>query len=157
MIDTSSLRRHIFYSGASPHYLVAQLVGIAVQKAIWLLVRPYEQLKADERKDLQALCEMSSDLSTLHTFAQSFGQIVRKREGYRLHDWMSLVKESSFRHIKRFVVGLRRDEEEVFAGLTQVYSNGQVEVFVNKLKLTKRQSYGRASFPLLRQRMLHAV
>jgi transposase len=130
---------------------------IAVQKAIWLLVRPYEKLKADERKDLQDLCEVSSDLSTLHTLAQSFGQIVRKREGDRLNDWMSLVKESSFRHIKRFVVGLRRDKEEVLAGLTQVYSNGQVEGFVNKLKLIKRQGYGRASFPLLRQRMLHAL
>ncbi|HEX6555209.1 MAG TPA: hypothetical protein VF026_20765 [Ktedonobacteraceae bacterium] len=31
------------------------------------------------------------------------------------------------------------------------------EGFVNKLKLIKRQGYGRASFPLLRQRVLHAL
>ena len=95
---------------------------------------------------------MSSDLSTLHTLAQSFGQIVRLREGHRLNDWMSLVKESSFRHIKRFVVGLRRDKEEVLAGLTLVYSNGQVEGFVNKLKLIKRQGYGRAGLHVIRNR-----
>ncbi len=130
---------------------------ISVQKAIWLLVRPYENLKTDERKDLQDLCEMAADLSTLHILAQSFGQMVRKREGHRLSDWISLVKESSFRHIKRFVAGLQRDKEEVLAGLTRVYSNGQVEGFVNKLKLIKRQGYGRANYPLLRQRMLHAL
>ncbi|MBO0794291.1 MAG: transposase, partial [Ktedonobacteraceae bacterium] len=130
---------------------------ISVQKAIWLIVRPYENLKADERGDLQELCELCADLSPLHILAQSFGQIVRRREGHRLDDWMKQVRESSFRHIKRFVVGLKRDKEEVLAGLTLVYSNGQVEGFVNKLKLLKRQGYGRASFSLLRQRMLHAL
>jgi transposase len=52
---------------------------------------------------------------------------------------------------------LQRDKEEVLAGLTLVYSNGQVEGQVNKLKLIKRMGYGRASFPLLRQRVLHAL
>jgi transposase len=52
---------------------------------------------------------------------------------------------------------LRCDKEAVLAGLTVVYSNGQVEGFVNKLKLIKRQAFGRASFPLLRQRVLHAL
>jgi transposase len=53
--------------------------------------------------------------------------------------------------------GLQRDEEEVLAGLTLVYSNWQVEGQVNKLKLLKRTMYGRAKFPLLRQRVLHAL
>jgi transposase len=46
--------------------------------------------------------------------------------------------------------------EEVLAGLTFLYSNGQVEGQINTLKLIKRQGYGRAGFPLLRQRVLHA-
>lgn len=129
---------------------------IAVQQALWLLVRPSEDLKAEERKDLQELCQESSELATLHTLAQTFGQIVRKRERDRLSDWMEQVKASSFREVKRFVTGLQRDKEEVLVGLTEVYSNGQVEGSVNKLKLIKRQGYGRASFPLLRQRVLHA-
>lgn len=56
----------------------------------------------------------------------------------------------------RFVKGLERDKEVVLAGLMLVYSNGQVEGFVNRLKLIKRMGYGRASFPLLRQRILCA-
>lgn len=35
--------------------------------------------------------------------------------------------------------------------------NGMVEGKVNKLKLIKRMGYGRAGFPLLRQRVLHAL
>lgn len=130
---------------------------VSVQKAIWLLARSFENLKADERRDLQELCQESSELAALHTLAQSFGQIVRKREGHRLPDWMKQVEASSFRDVKRFAAGLQRDKEEVLAGLTLVYSNGQVEGQVNKLKLIKRTMYGRAGFPLLRQRVLHAL
>jgi transposase len=130
---------------------------VSVQKAIWLLARPYENLKADERRDLQEVCQANQELAALHPLAQSFGQIVRKREGHRLQGWMKQVEASSFRDVKRFVQGLQRDKEEVLAGLTLVYSNGQVEGQINKLKLLKRTMYGRAGFPLLRQRVLHAL
>ena len=130
---------------------------VSIQNAIWLLVRPEETLKADERTDLKDLCQASSELAALHTLAQSFGKMVRGREGHRLGDWMKQVRESTLRHIKRFASGLQRDQAEVLAGLTHSFSNGQVEGFVNKLKLIKRQGYGRASFRLLRQRMLHAL
>jgi transposase len=129
---------------------------VAVQKATWLIARPSEKLKADERTDLQELCQTSQELAALHHLAQAFGQIVRKQEGHRLGDWMKQVEECRFRDVKRFVAGLQRDQGEVLAGLTLVYSNGQVEGQVNKLKLIKRQGYGRAGFPLLRQRVLHA-
>ncbi|MBA2396967.1 MAG: transposase [Ktedonobacteraceae bacterium] len=43
------------------------------------------------------------------------------------------------------------------AGLTLAQNNGVVEGKVNKLKLIKRMMYGRAEFPLLRQRVLHAL
>lgn len=130
---------------------------VSVQKAIWLIARPYEKLKADERTDLQALCQASQELAALHTLAQSFGQLVRKRDQHRLGGWMKQVAESRFRDVERFAQGLQRDNEEVLAGLTLVYSNGQVEGQINKLKLIKRQGYGRAGFPLLRQRVLHAL
>jgi transposase len=45
----------------------------------------------------------------------------------------------------------------VLAGLTLPHSNGIVEGKVNKLKLIKRMGYGRAGFPLLRQRVLYAL
>jgi transposase len=69
---------------------------------------------------------------------------------------MQQVTDSGLRDVQRFAQGLERDKEEVLAGLTLIYSNGQVEGQINKLKLIKRQGYGRAGFPLLRQRVLHA-
>jgi len=130
---------------------------VSVQEALWLIVRPLAALKADERADLQELCQTSQELETLHTLVQSFGQIVRKREGYRLEAWMKQVSDSGLADVQRFAKGLERDKAAVLAGLTLVYSNGQVEGQVNKLKLLKRTMYGRAGFPLLRQRVLHAL
>jgi transposase len=130
---------------------------ISVQEALWLIARPFDDLDEDERADLEELCQASSSLTTLHALVQSFGQIVRKREGYRLEDWKQQVAESGFSEVQRFVKGLERDKEAVLAGLTVVHSNAQGEGQVNKLKLLKRTMYGRASFPLLRQRVLHAL
>ncbi len=130
---------------------------IPVKTALWLIARPYENLKVEERADLEELCQSSQELAALHRLAQSFGKLVRQREGDRLDEWMKQVASSTYRDIKRFAAGLQRDKEEVLAGLTLIHSNGMTEGFVNKLKLIKRMGYGRASFPLLRQRVLHAL
>jgi len=53
--------------------------------------------------------------------------------------------------------GLERDAVALKAALLMPRSNGPVEGNVNKIKLIKRQAYGRASFQLLRQRVLMAV
>ncbi len=74
-----------------------------------------------------------------------------------MEDWKKQVEASGIPEIHRFSKGLERDKEAVLAGLTLEHSNGQVEGQVNKLKLIKRMGYGRAGFPLLRQRVLHAL
>ena len=43
--------------------------------------------------------------------------------------------------------GLRQDEAAVRAALTTPWSNGPVEGQVNRLKVIKRQMYGRAGLP----------
>ena len=54
-----------------------------------------------------------------------------------------------------FAQGIRRDYAAVRAAFSSLWSNGQVEAQVNRLKLQKRQVYGRANFDLLRQRILY--
>src|SRR5947209_11117485 len=71
--------------------------------------------------------------------------------------WLEKVRASQIRELQGFVAGVERDKRAVKAGLTLPQSNGMVEGKVNKLKLIKRMGYGRASFPLLRQRILHAL
>jgi transposase len=84
-------------------------------------------------------------------------QMVRQREASRFLAWKQQVAEGGFLELQRFATGLERDQQAVLAGLSQSYSNGMTEGFVNKLKQISRQSYGRASFPLLRQRVLHVL
>lgn len=56
-----------------------------------------------------------------------------------------------------FAAGLRLDGEAVVAALSSEWSNGQTEGQINRLKMIKRQMYGRANFDLLRARALHAA
>ncbi|HEY6375163.1 MAG TPA: transposase, partial [Edaphobacter sp.] len=56
-----------------------------------------------------------------------------------------------------FARHLRRDKDAVAAALQLPWSNGMVEGQIHRLKLIKRQIYGRASFDLLRLRVLHSA
>ena len=74
-----------------------------------------------------------------------------------LDAWLAKAVASQIPEFQSFVLGIERDKAAVQAGLTRPESNGIVEGKVNKLKLIKRMGYGRAGFPLLRQRVLHAL
>jgi transposase len=83
--------------------------------------------------------------------------MVHKREGHRLDAWLAGVTESGLPELQSFAAGVEKDKDAVQAGLTWPINNGMVEGHVTKLKLIKRQMYGKAGFALLRQRVLHAV
>ncbi len=67
------------------------------------------------------------------------------------------MRASEIADLQRFAAGLLLDKAAVEAGLTLEWSNGQTEGQVNRLKTVKRQMDGRASFDLLRQRVLHGA
>ena len=58
--------------------------------------------------------------------------------------------------LKSFITGLRADQDAVTAGLTLRWNSGCVEGHVNRIKMLKRQMYGRANPDLLRLRVLLA-
>jgi transposase len=80
--------------------------------------------------------------------------MVRNLEGEKLDGWFKEADTSDAEVMKRFSAGLKKDLAAVRAGLTESRSTGPVEGFINKLKLLKRQGYGRANFDLLRARAL---
>jgi transposase len=82
---------------------------------------------------------------------------VRERRGRDLEAWIVAATASGIGELARFARGLREDLAAVTAGLTLPWSNGPVEGQVTRLKLLKRQGYGRAGFAWLRQRVLHAA
>lgn len=73
----------------------------------------------------------------------------------QLDSWIDRAcSASSPLAIKRFAVGLKADKSPIVAALTFSWSNGQAEGQINRLKLIKRQMYGRANLDLLAQRFL---
>jgi transposase len=110
-----------------------------------------------EREDLAAFRLAHASLTTTYQLVQDFLQMMRHREGKRLDTWLSQVHESGLPELQSFAQGVEQDKAAVQAGLTLPISNGQVEGQVTKIKLIKRMMYGRAEFPLLRQRVLHAL
>jgi transposase len=72
-----------------------------------------------------------------------------------LEPWLKEVQESKIPELCSLANGVYRDYDAVRAALSTAYSNGQTEAHVHRLKLIKRQAYGRASFDQLRLRVLH--
>jgi transposase len=129
----------------------------SVNAAIWLFVRDPKKLDEIEREDLTAFCQASATLKKAYDLLQDFLSMVHKREGDRLDAWLAQVAESHLPELQSFASGIEKDKEAVKAGLTWSINNGMVEGHVTKLKLIKRQGYGRAGFALLRKRVLHAI
>jgi transposase len=78
------------------------------------------------------------------------------RHGEYLDIWAANAQESPVSELRGFAKGLRKDWAAVTAGLTLPYSSGAVEGHVNRIKMLKRQMYGRAKPDLLRKRVLLA-
>ena len=124
---------------------------------VWWFIRDPSDLGKKEQKALAAIRQASPTADNVYGLVQDFMQMLRHREGERLDVWLGQVKASHIPELQRFVRSIQRDKDAVLAGLTLPESNGVVEGKINKLKLIKRMMYGRAGFPLLRQRVLHAL
>ena len=86
--------------------------------------------------------------------AQAFVQMIRSRNAAALEPWLQEASNCGVSELRTFAVGIKRDQAAVQAALTHEWNQGQVEGQVHRLKLLKRQSYGRAGFDLLRHRVL---
>ncbi len=127
-------------------------------KNVAALFRRREEKLNDEQKAyfLRRLCEADGALADARRLTQEFNGMVSNLEGEKLDGWLEEAEACGAPAMRRFAVGLRKDLPAVRAGLTEEWSNGPVEGFVHKLKLLKRQGYGRAGFDLLKARMLAA-
>ncbi len=121
-----------------------------------LFVRRQEKLSEEQKAYLERLCDSDGSLADAHRLTQDFAKMVGGLEGEKLDGWLEEAEVCAAPAMRNFATGIRKDLAAVRAGLTEGWSNGPVEGFVNKLKLIKRQGYGRAGFELLRARMLAA-
>ena len=136
---------------------MASLGQYTLPQLQWLFVCWPEELTLEERKYLAWLQEAHSSLATIYRPVQHFRRLIGGRAGHELEHWVQQCLDSHIRELARFARGLQAEWEPVVAGLTHPASNGQTEGCINRLKTIKRQMYGRAGFPLLRRRVLHAA
>jgi transposase len=122
-----------------------------------LVLRRPEQRTDEQRAYLALLRAEDGAIATAIDVAEDFLVMLRRREGERLAVWLERAAASAIGELERFAAKLRTDLAAVRAGLTLRHSNGQTEGHVTKLKLIKRQGYGRASVDLLRKRVLLAA
>ena len=123
----------------------------------WLLTRP-DNLTDDEQAQLAAIQDTCPHLNALAAHVRSFAEIMTRRRGQQdLEGWLTATEADDQPELHSFANGIRRDQHAVTAGLTLPYSSAAVEGNVNRIKMIKRQMYGRAGFPLLRKRVLTAT
>lgn len=115
------------------------------------------ELKPEQRLYLEHLGRNNPDVHTAQQLVLAFLQLVRKREPESLELWLQNAQASGVAELMDFAKGLVRDRAAVEVALRYTRSNGITEGPVNRLKMIKRTGYGRASFALLRQRVLAQV
>ena len=122
-----------------------------------LVLRRPERRTDEQRAYLQLLRAEDAAIATAVELAEDFLVMLRRREGERLAAWLDAAEASGIGDLARLAGKLRADRDAVQAGLTLCHSNGQTEGHVNRLKLVKRQGYGRAKVDLIRKRVLRAA
>ncbi|MGA5069064.1 BTAD domain-containing putative transcriptional regulator [Streptomyces exfoliatus] len=119
----------------------------------WILRRP-ESLTETDRLRLKAVLVHCPELDALTGHVRSFGQMLTERQGERLPQWLDAVRQDDLPSLHTLAAGIERDRDAVIAGLTLPWNSGVVEGHVNRIKMLKRQMFGRAGFDLLRKRVL---
>ena len=122
----------------------------------WMLRHP-DSLDADEQLKLKEVRARCPHLDATAAHVSAFAEMMTGRHGERLDAWIAAVDAEDLPDLHSFTRGLTHDHDAVLAGLTLEHSSGAVEGNVNRIKMIKRQMYGRARFGLLRKRVLLAT
>ncbi|WP_456302980.1 transposase [Streptomyces mirabilis] len=119
-----------------------------------ILTHP-DALSESDRIQLKAALANCPELTVLAEHVRSFGHMLTHLHGDLLPDWIEAASATTeLPSLRRFAQHLLRDLDAVTAGLTLPWNSGVVEGHVNRIKMLKRQMFGRAGFELLRKRVL---
>ncbi len=127
---------------------------LSSRRLAWMMVGKPEDLSSAERDALERAVETCADVAAIYPLVQTFADMVHSREAGGFAKWLKESLSCGVKGLETFAMGLKREQPAVEAALSLPYSNGQTEGQVNRLKMIKKQMYGRASFGLLRRRFL---
>ena len=139
-----------------PRVAEPQAGQLTPRGAAWLVLRRPETRVPDDEQQLMRLAAQQAELAEAVILARDFTDLVRTRQPERLDGWLVRATTSTLTALQRFAQGLRDDYAAVKAGVTLRWSNGPVEGHINRLKMLKRQMFGRAHLDLLSRRFVLA-
>lgn len=119
-----------------------------------LFMQQPDTLSAEEADYLEHL-RTDEQIAGLYDLGQTYCRMIRDRDASCLDVWLGAASASPFRELRGFATHLWQDHAAVSAALSLPWSNGQTEGQITRLKLLKRQMYGRANLDLLKCRFLH--
>ena len=122
----------------------------------WLCVRPPDHLDATERAALEHVFAEDATVKAGYDLLQRFRAVLAHRDVAELAIWLTDARASELAPFVAMANGIAADRAAVEAALTTPWSTGPVEGHVHRVKLLKRQHYGRAKLDLLRARVLAA-
>lgn len=124
--------------------------------ATWLILGSSDsETSESEREELiTSLKVQNPSLRQGIELAENFISLVRQRKEEELDSWLNQAYNSILSPFSRFAKSLLEDYSAVKAAVTMAWSNGPVEGQINRLKMLKRQMYGRAKIDLLTRRFL---
>ena len=94
------------------------------------------------------------DLADARRLVEQLQTMIRSKASAKLDDWIKQARTSLVASLAR---GVAKDAAAIRAAITEPWSNGQTEGQINRLKLIKRQMYGRAKLDLLEARLVGAA
>jgi transposase len=127
---------------------------IAPKHAAILVTRPPDRMSTEQQQLFDRISNECPDVVPLRRISLAFREALTSHEGEKMQQWIDRTKRCEFGSLVRFAYGLQKDISAVTAAVDTPWSTGQVEWQINRLKMIKRQMYGRAGFELLRARVL---
>jgi transposase len=127
---------------------------ISPKHAAILVTRPADKISDEQQQLLDRIEKQCPEVIDLRKISLGFRAALVADDSNQLRRWVEGAKHSEFGPVVRFAYGLQKDIAAVAAAVDTSWSTGQVEGQINRLKMIKRQMYGRAGFELLRARVL---
>lgn len=125
-------------------------------RSAYLIVKRVENRDSDDTKLLTRIVAQHSALALAVELADEFLQLLRQQRAEDFDDWLMKALKSSLKHFVQFAEGLFKDYSAVLVSMMTTVSNSPVEGLNNRLKMLKRQMYGRAGLELLTKRFILA-
>lgn len=132
------------------------LLSLTPRQAAFLVMKREENQEAEDADMLKRLVKCHPKITLAIELTQGFLHLLRDQQPDQFDSWLTTALNSSLKPFQSFANGLMEDYAAVKASMMTHVSNGPVEGLNNRLKMLKRQMFGRADLELLEKRFILA-